>query len=22
VSEPPRTELRDFIYKLKHYVHG
>ncbi|WP_209048516.1 succinate dehydrogenase assembly factor 2 [Acinetobacter nosocomialis] len=22
VSEPPRTELRDFIHKLKHYVHG
>ena len=21
-SEPPRTELRDFIHKLKHYVHG
>ena len=22
VSEPPRTELREFIYKLKQYVHG
>jgi len=22
VSEPPRPELKDFIRKLKHYVHG
>lgn len=22
VSEPPRHELRDFIQKLKNYVHG
>jgi len=22
VSEPPRPELREFINKLKHYVHG
>lgn len=22
VSEPPRVELRTFINKLKHYVHG
>ncbi len=22
VSEPPRPELRNFIQKLKHYVHG
>ncbi len=22
VSEPPRSELRDFIHKLKNYVHG
>lgn len=22
VGEPPRTELKDFILKLKHYVHG
>ncbi len=22
VSEPPRHELRDFIHKLKNYVHG
>ncbi|AMW79883.1 hypothetical protein AMD27_13935 [Acinetobacter sp. TGL-Y2] len=22
VSEPPRPELRDFIHKLKNYVHG
>lgn len=22
VTEPPRPELKDFIVKLKHYVHG
>lgn len=22
VGEPPRTELKNFILKLKHYVHG
>ena len=22
VGEPPRAELKDFILKLKHYVHG
>jgi len=22
VGEPPRNELKDFILKLKHYVHG